>query len=60
MRQNRFSSRVAWLSVFCVLYFAGKVFLGEKMPNTQQVGEIVALAAVVYGIFNDPTDKNNY
>jgi uncharacterized membrane protein len=63
--QSRWRSKAAWVSVFAVIAFLlGNYglydYIGLTPETFQKLVDLVLSACVVWGIFNNPTDKENY
>lgn len=63
--QNRLKSKAAWVAVFAILGFVlGNWGLFERIGLTdetwQQLVELILAALAAFGVFNNPTDRDNF
>jgi uncharacterized membrane protein len=58
--QNRFKSKAAWISFFALLSFILKTYLQVEITQMDQLVELILITLTAFGVFNNPTDKNNY
>ena len=58
--QNRFRSKTAWLSVITLGLFVAKTYFNIEIPEADKLVDLLLLTASTLGIFNNPTDKDNY
>lgn len=65
MKQDRFKSKAAWLSVVALLAFLlGNYGLYDAIGMTsetfQRFADLLFMCLTTFGIFNNPSDPNNY
>jgi uncharacterized membrane protein len=65
MKQDRFKSKAAWLSVFSIIAFLlGNYGLYDAIGMTsetfQRFADLLFVALTAFGVFNNPTDADNY
>ena len=65
MKQNRFKSKAAWLTVFALIGFLlGNYGLYDAIGLTnetyQTLVNLLLASASAFGIFNNPTDKESF
>ena len=63
--QNRFKSKAAWVAVLAIIGFVlGNWGLFEVIGLTneswQQLVELILAALAAFGVFNNPTDAQNF
>jgi uncharacterized membrane protein len=58
--QSRFRSKVAWMAIIALITFIVKNFLKIEIPNFDEFWTLVMAVLVALGVFNNPTNKDNY
>lgn len=65
MKQNRFASKIAWVTLLPVIILIGDTYglfniigMDSNVFTKIYMGILTALAA--FGIFNNPTDSENF
>lgn len=62
--QSRFKSKVAWTSIAALVLFILKNYgllapLGLTEQSFSDLVTLILAVAIAFGVFNNPTDKNN-
>ncbi len=65
MKQNRFTSKVAWITLLPVLVLIGDTYglftiIGMDSNVFTKIYMGVLTALVAFGIFNNPSDKDHF
>ncbi len=65
MTQNRMKSKAAWVAIFALVGFAlGNWGLFDMIGLTnetwEKLVELILAALAAFGVFNNPTDKENF
>ena len=65
MKQNRWTSKVAWLTLLPVIVLLGDTyglwdFIKMSGDNFQKIYIGILAVLVAFGIFNDPTSKDQF
>jgi len=65
MKQSRWTSKVAWLTLLPVIILLGDTyglweFIKMSGDNFQKIYIGILTALVAFGIFNDPTSKDSF
>jgi len=65
MKQNRFASKVAWLSLLPVIVLLGDAYglwnvIGMNADTFTKVFMGILAILTAFGIFNNPSDKENF
>lgn len=65
MTQNRMKSKAAWVAIFALLGFVlGNWGLFDMIGLTDETWaklvELILAALAAFGVFNNPTDKENF
>lgn len=58
--QNRFKSKVLWVSILALFYFVVKTWIGFEIPQWDMFVELLLSVLMGLGILNNPTDGNNF
>ena len=56
--QNRLKSWSLWVSVFALIAFVSKTYVGYEIPQFDQFVNLVLVVASGFGIINNPTDPD--
>ena len=58
---KRLKSKVLWVSVLALIYLVAKNWFNFEIPAWSEIStEILAIATIVFGIGNNPTDKEHF
>lgn len=58
---ERFKSKPLIVSVLALVYLVAKNWFGIDIPGWAEISaEIVAIFAILFGVANNPTDKNHF
>lgn len=60
MKQSRFTSRASWLIVVAVLGGVIKHYIPTISDDWQLITDAIITILTVFGIFNDPTNKEGF
>ncbi len=65
MKQSRWTSPVAWSAVLALVLFILKTYgllasFGLTEDNFKELTGLIFTALTAFGIFNDPTSKDNF
>jgi len=65
MKQNRFTSKIVWVSILAQLIVVGQLTglfarLGLDAGLINDVGAAVLQLFVLFGVLNDPTNKQGF
>ena len=55
--QNRLKSWSLWVSVFALIAFVSKTYVGYEIPQFDQFVKVLVVASG-FGIINNPTDPD--
>jgi uncharacterized membrane protein len=58
--QNRFRSKTAWIAVISLALFVTKNYTGIEIAEVDRLVELILVTLTALGVFNNPTDKENY
>lgn len=58
--QSRWRSKPLWIASFSLLGFVLKTYFDIEIPKFDTLVEMVLLIASLLGIFNSPTDSENF
>ena len=58
--RNRLKSPVLWMSLFTLILFILKEYLGIEIPKVNTLIELIMTCLIGFGIVNNPTDKDNF
>lgn len=58
--QNRFKSKVAWISTLTLITFIFKNYMDLEIQNVDKLIELILVTATAWGIFNNPEKKGEY
>ena len=58
--QNRFKSKVAWISTLTLITFILKNYMDLEIQNVDKLIELILVTATAWGIFNNPEKKGEY
>jgi uncharacterized membrane protein len=58
--QSRWRSKTAWMSVISLVLFVLKTYFEIDLKEADKLIELTLICASCLGIFNNPTDKQNY
>ena len=58
--QSRFRSKAAWVAVISLVLFILKTYYKFELPEADTLIDLILITASTLGIFNNPTDKENY
>ena len=58
--QNRFKSSVVWLAVLSQILLVVGLFLPNITEEIKIIGTAVIETLTLFGILNNPTNKNNF
>jgi uncharacterized membrane protein len=58
--QNRFKSKVVWVSTATLVLFVLKTYFGFDLPQADKLLELILLTATALGIFNNPEAKDHF
>ena len=58
--QNRFKSKVAWISTLTLITFICKNYMDLEIQNVDKLIELILVTATAWGIFNNPEKKGEY
>lgn len=58
--ENRFKSRVLWLSLFALIGFVTKEWLGFEIPKFDTFVELFLECLIAFGIVNNPTNRKHF
>lgn len=56
--QNRFKSKVLWISVLALFYFVVKTWIGFEIPGWDEFVDLLIPVLIGFGIINNPTDSH--
>lgn len=57
--QNRFKSKILWISVLALFYFVVKNWIGFEIPMWDEFVDLLIPVLIGFGIVNNPTDKDH-
>ena len=58
---NRWKSPVLWGSFLLLIYLICKNWFGFEIPGWADIStEILAILGILFGVANNPTDKNHF
>lgn len=57
---KRFKSPVVWTTLFALIAFVTKEWLGFDIPKFDEFVELLLAFLIAFGIVNNPTDKNHF
>ena len=58
--QNRFRSKTAWGALLALILFILKKYFSIQISDADILIDLILLAASSFGIFNNPTDGENF
>ncbi len=58
--QNRFKSKVAWVSLISLVLFILKNYYNIEIANIDKLIELVLVTLTAFGVFNNPESKEKY
>jgi uncharacterized membrane protein len=58
--QNRFQSKVVWISTATLVLFVLKTYFNIEIPQADKLLELILLTATALGIFNNPEAKDHF
>lgn len=58
--QERWKSTALWLSLFALISFILKDWLGIELPKLDVFFDLLLGLLTAFGILNNPTDKNHF
>ena len=58
--QNRLKSPVLWLSVSALITFILKTYFNIEIPEFDTLVDMIITVAILFGIVNNPTDKERF
>jgi len=59
-RQSRWRSPVAFTALVSLILFVLKQYFNYEIPQGDRLIELILVTLTALGVFNNPTDKNNY
>ena len=57
---ERFKSPVVWATLFALIAFISKNWLGFEIPGWDEFVELLLGFLIAFGIVNNPTDKQHF
>ena len=58
---NRLKSIPLWTAVLALIYLVVKNWFGIEIPGWTDISsQAVAILAIIFGITNNPTDRNSF
>lgn len=58
---HRLKSIPLWTGILALVYLIAKNWFGIEIPAWADISsEIIAILAIVFGVANNPTDKNHF
>lgn len=57
---NRFKSPVVWTTLFALIAFITKEWVGFEIPKLEMFVELLLAFLIAFGIVNNPTDKTHF
>ena len=57
---KRFKSPVVWTTLFALIAFISKKWLGFEIPGWDEFVELLLGFLIAFGIVNNPTDKQHF
>ena len=58
--QSRFRSKYAWTALISLIIFVLKTYFDIELRNSDQLVNLLLIAASAFGIFNNPTDSDKF
>ena len=58
--QSRFKSKAAWAATIALILFIAKNYFNIEIPKVDELLNLILIELSVLGIFNNPTDSENY
>lgn len=58
--QSRFRSKIVWTSIFSLIIFVLKNYFGYEIPKVDEFIDLILVLATVLGVFNNPTNKEEF
>lgn len=58
--QNRLKSKALWASILALIVFVLKTYFDVEILEGDKLIDMVLIVLTLAGIFNNPTDKNNF
>lgn len=58
--QERWKSTAVWLSIFALITFVLKDWMGVSLPKMDVFLDLFLGLLAAFGILNNPTDKNHF
>lgn len=55
--QNRFKSKVLWVSIFALIALIAKGFFDYEIPNFDMLTDIILTILIALGVINNPTNS---
>lgn len=54
--QNRFKSKVLWVSIFALIALVAKTFFDYEIPNFDMLTDTILALLIALGVINNPTN----
>lgn len=59
--KKRLVSKPLWISILALIYLVCKNWLGIDIPAWGDIStQILAILCILFGVANNPTDRNNF